>query len=70
MKPVDLISAYNFISLPNFEKFLFSEKYIFSNGIEQYYINYVFDKIPIFDSIFFELNTFIFKEFFIIQNIK
>jgi hypothetical protein len=66
MKPIDLISAYNFISLPNFEKFLFTSV----SSWKPYNINYVFDKIPIFDSIFFELNTFIFKEFFIIQNIK
>lgn len=70
MKQIDLISTFNFISLPNFEKYLFNRNHVFLYGIEQYQINYIFDKIPIFDSIFFELNNFIFKQFFNIENIK
>jgi hypothetical protein len=68
MKPIDLISTFNFISLPNFEKYLFNKNHVFL--YEENEFNYIFDKIPIFDSIFFELNNFIFKQFFNIENIK
>lgn len=68
MKPIDLISTFNFISLPNFEKYLFNKNHVFLD--EENEFNYIFDKIPIFDTIFFELNNFIFKQFFNIENIK
>jgi hypothetical protein len=70
MKSIDLISTYNFISLTNFEKYLFNKNYAFLYDIEENEFNYIFDKIPIFDSIFFELNNSIFKQFFKIENIK